>query len=72
MGSINASLLGTLMIGLMIIMAATGYYLGKRKTETPLLTTILAVVSALIPPLALIFLMILVLKKDVRPAAPIR
>ena len=62
--SLNATLLGQVVAVLMVIMAITGYYLGKRKTQTPVLTTIIAIVSSLLPPLALLFLMALVLKND--------
>ncbi|MBD3586721.1 hypothetical protein HHX48_13315 [Salinimonas sp. HHU 13199] len=67
--SINATLLGQIVAVLMIVMAVAGYYLGKRKTQTPVLTTVIAIVSSLIPPLALLFLMALVLKNDVNVQA---
>ena len=67
--SLNATLLGQVVAVLMVIMAITGYYLGKRKTQTPILTTIIAIVSSLLPPLALLFLMALVLKNDVAAQA---
>ncbi|WP_317983505.1 hypothetical protein [Salinimonas profundi] len=69
MMSINATLLGQIVAVLMIVMAVAGYYLGKRKTQTPVLTTVIAIVSSLIPPLALLFLMALVLKNDVNVQA---
>lgn len=62
--NINATFLGQFILILAIVMAVLGYYLGKRKTETPVLTAVIAFFTALIPPIALIFLMILVLKKD--------
>lgn len=49
---------------LAIIFATIGFYLGKRKTETPVLVSILALFSALIPPIGLVFLMVLAFKKD--------
>ena len=63
--NINATLVGETIIVLAIIMAALGYYLGKRKTQTPVLTSVLAFFSALVPPLALVFLIVLVFKNDV-------
>lgn len=69
MMSLNATLLGQIVAVLMIVMAVAGYYLGKRKTQTPVLTTVIAIVSSLIPPLALLFLMALVLKNDVNVQA---
>ncbi|MBS3796533.1 hypothetical protein [Pseudoalteromonas sp. BDTF-M6] len=65
--SINTTLFGQLILALAIIMAIVGYYLGKRKTQTPFLTSCLGFFSALIPPVALIFLIVLVLKNDVQP-----
>ncbi|RUO77784.1 hypothetical protein [Idiomarina seosinensis] len=62
---LNATLIGQLIFVLAIIMAVISYYLGKRKTQTPLVTTIVGLVSAFVPPLAIIFLMALVLKNDV-------
>lgn len=65
---INAALVGQTIIVLAVIFAIVGFYLGKRKTETPLLVSILALFSALMPPIGLIFLMVLALKKDLPPA----
>lgn len=66
MGSINATLLGQFILISACIMTVLGYYLGKRKTQTPFVTTLLCVFSALIPPIALIFLFVLVIKDDVQ------
>ncbi|MFV0595071.1 hypothetical protein [Shewanella sp.] len=63
--NINASLFGQVVIILAIVMAVLGYYLGKRKTQTPILTAVLAFFSAILPPIALIFLIALVVKNDV-------
>jgi len=65
--NINATLFGQIVFVLAIITAILGYYLGKRKTQTPILTAILAFFSALLPPVALIFLIVLVVKNDVQP-----
>lgn len=66
MGSIDATFLAQFILITACIMAALGYYLGKRKTQTPFVTALLCVLSALIPPIALIFLFVLVLKNDVQ------
>ncbi|MGM0524619.1 MAG: hypothetical protein ACQEQ8_00290 [Pseudomonadota bacterium] len=67
--NLNATLVGQLIfvlaITMAIIMAVISYYLGKRKTQTPRLTAIVGFVSAFMPPLAIIFLMALVLKNDI-------
>lgn len=64
--SINATLFGQMVFALAIFMAIVGYYLGKRKTQKPFLTSGLGFLSALIPPIAMIFLIVLVLKNDVQ------
>ena len=64
--NINATLFGQIVIILAILMAIAGYYLGKRKTTTPVLTSVIAFFTAFVPPIALIFLIVLVLKKDVK------
>lgn len=65
MMGLNATIFGQIILLLAIIMAFLGYYLGKRKTQTPILTTVVAVISAFVPPLAILFLMALLLKNDV-------
>ena len=64
--NINATLFGQIIIILAIFMAIAGYYLGKRKTTTPVVTSVIAFFTAFVPPIALIFLIVLVLKKDVK------
>lgn len=61
---IDATVFGQFVFVLAIIMGITGYYLGKRKTQTPKLVATLCFFSALLPPLSAIFLMLLALKKD--------
>ena len=46
-------------------MGAFCYYLGRRKTQTPVLAGLLGVVLSLIPIFGLVYLVVLVLKKDV-------
>lgn len=65
--NINATLFGQIVIVLALIMAALGFYLGKRKTQTPVLAAVVGVLTAFIPPMALIYLAALVLKNDVMP-----
>ncbi len=64
--NIDATLVGQLIFVLAIVMAVVGFYLGKRKIQTPFHVSVLGFVSALVPPLALIFLIVLVLKCDVQ------
>lgn len=66
--NINATLFGQIVVVLALIMAGLCYYLGKRKTQTPLLAAVVGVLTAFIPPLALLYLAALVLKNDIRLA----
>ena len=63
--NINATLVGQFIMVLAVIMAVVCFYLGKRKTQTPVLASIIGFFTALIPPLAMIYLIVLVVKKDV-------
>ena len=67
--NINATVLGELIALLALIMAGVCYYLGRRKTQTPILAGFLGAVLTLIPPLGLIYLVVLVLKKDINTAS---
>jgi hypothetical protein len=63
--NINATLLGQSIFVFALIMGAVCYYLGRRKTQTPVLAGMLGVVLSIIPPFGLVYLVVLVLKKDV-------
>ena len=63
--NINATLMGQFVFVFAIIMATVCFYLGKRKTQTPIIASVIGFFSALIPPLAIIYLIVLVLKKDI-------
>ena len=63
--NINATLLGQVIAFLVIVVLILSYVLGKRKTQTPKLTCFVGFLTAFIPPLAILFLMALVLKNDV-------
>ena len=63
--NINATVLGQFIIVFALIMGALCYYLGRRKTQTPVLTGLLGMMLSIIPPFGLIYLVVLVLKKDV-------
>ncbi|MCC2605446.1 hypothetical protein [Planctobacterium marinum] len=65
--NINATLYGKVFLVLAIFMAVFCYYFGKRKTQTPVVTSVLGFFTAIFPPLALIFLIVLVLKDDLPP-----
>ncbi|GAA6186422.1 hypothetical protein [Aliiglaciecola sp. NS0011-25] len=62
--NINATLFGELIVVLALFMAVICYYLGRRKTETPFLVSLIGFFTAIIPPIALIYLIVLVFKRD--------
>lgn len=47
--NINATLFGQVVFVLAIVMAVLGYYLGRRKTQTPILTAVIAIFTAFLP-----------------------
>ncbi len=61
----NATFLGQTIFILALIMLVLSYILGKSKTETPKTTAFIGFLTALVPPLAIVFLIFLVLKNDV-------
>jgi hypothetical protein len=63
--NINATLVGQVMFVFVLVVGALSYYLGRRKTRTPVLAGLLGIVLCIIPPFALVYLAVLVLKKDV-------
>lgn len=53
------------MIVFILVVGVLSYYLGRRKTQTPILAGLLGLVLSIIPPFGLVYLVVLVLKKDV-------
>lgn len=66
--NINAPLIGQAAIFTMILVVFLSYYLGKRKTTSPKRTELIGLVLSLIPPLAWLFVIILVFKNDIHKA----
>ncbi|RUO18521.1 hypothetical protein CWE08_11430 [Aliidiomarina iranensis] len=62
---INATFAGQFLFVCGVIIGLVGYYLGRRKTQTPVLAGVLGFVLGLIPILGLIYLVVLMLKKDI-------
>lgn len=48
-----------------IIIAGASFVLGKRKTSTPIMAGVVGFLTGLVPPIGLIFLAVLVVKKDI-------
>ncbi len=63
--NINATLYGEIVFVFIIIVSVISFYLGKRKTTNPKLTSLIGALLSFIPPLALIYLVVLVLKRDI-------
>ena len=51
-------------------MTFLGYYLGKRKTETPKVVASIVFLTSLVPPVALLLVFILALKRDLPRSQP--
>lgn len=64
---ISGSILGQLFIGFIGLIGFLSYYLGKRKTQTPKLTAFLGVLLAFVPPFALLYIIVLIIKNDIQP-----
>lgn len=62
--NLNATFVGQIAFAFAIICALIGYFLGKRKSLSPLLLSVVGFVCGLLPPLGAIFIMVLALKKD--------
>lgn len=68
--SYNATLIGQFLVIFALIMGVLTYYLGRKKTSTPIIAGVLGALLSLMPFLGLIYAAILVLKSDVKePAA---
>ncbi|RUO65105.1 hypothetical protein SAMN06297229_1533 [Pseudidiomarina planktonica] len=64
--SFNATLVGQFLAVFALIMGALTYYLGRRKTNTPIIAGVLGALLSLMPLLGLIYAAALVLKSDVK------
>ncbi|MDP2562671.1 hypothetical protein [Psychrobium sp. 1_MG-2023] len=63
--NINAALYGQLVFLSMFIIGGLSYYLAKRKTSTPKMATLIGVLLCIVPPLNVVYLVVLMLKNDV-------
>jgi len=69
--NINATLFGQLIFLSFFIVGGLSYYLAKRKTTTPKIATLIGVLLCITPPLNIVYLIVLLLKKDIAPNKPI-
>lgn len=64
---ISATFAGQFLLICGVVFGIVSYYLGRRKTQTPVLTGVLGFVLSLIPIFGIIYVIVLVLKMDVIP-----
>jgi hypothetical protein len=62
---INMTLFGNFVFFSMFILGGLSYYLGKRKTSTPKIATLVGIILCVVPPLNIVYLIVLMLKNDV-------
>tara|TARA_B100000809_G_scaffold250789_1_gene283619 strand:- start:513 stop:713 length:201 start_codon:yes stop_codon:yes gene_type:complete len=61
---VNLTLWGWFAAIYILVMTMLSFYLGKKKTDMPIIATFIGAGFSLIPPLGLIYLAVLLLKKD--------
>ena len=62
--NINATLFGQFVFVSMFIVGGLSYYLGKRKSSSPKVVTLIGVILCITPPLNIVYLIVLMLKND--------
>ncbi|MEJ2442818.1 MAG: hypothetical protein P8Y42_05060 [Exilibacterium sp.] len=63
--NINISLLGPFIFVFAILIGIVSYYLGCRKTETPVLAALLGVIFSIVPVFGLVYVVVLMYKRDI-------
>ncbi|MGP1721949.1 hypothetical protein [Shewanella frigidimarina] len=63
--NVNATLVGQLIVVFALVVGVISYFLGRRKTQSPILAGVLGAVLSIVPLLGLIYLVVLMLKNDV-------
>ncbi|WP_445777270.1 hypothetical protein [Shewanella sp.] len=61
----NATLVGQLIIVFALVMGCICYYLGRRKTQSPVLAGLIGAGLSIVPILGVVYLVVLLLKKDI-------
>ena len=62
--NISLTVIGQFITIFAVVIAAVSYYLGRRKTETPVLAALLGAVFSIIPIFGLVYVVFLMFKKD--------
>ncbi|CAE6948771.1 hypothetical protein ACOMICROBIO_FLGHMIGD_02982 [Vibrio sp. B1FLJ16] len=62
--NLNATFVLQILSVYLVASIILSYYLGRRKTSTPIISTLIGFLLALIPPLGLIYLAFLTAKSD--------
>lgn len=63
--NINPIVLGPAVLIIAVILGLISYQLGKRKTHNPVIAGVFGFILSLVPLLGIIYIIILLLKKDV-------
>lgn len=63
--NVNATLVGQLIVVFALVVGVISYFLGRRKTQSPILAGVLGAVLSIVPLFGLIYLVVLMLKNDV-------
>ncbi|MGP1835015.1 hypothetical protein ACTTBA_18215 [Shewanella frigidimarina] len=67
--NVNATLVGQLIVVFALVVGVISYFLGRRKTQSPILAGVLGAVLSIVPLFGLIYLVMLMLKNDVNLGA---
>ncbi|MEM5507233.1 hypothetical protein ACRN9Z_02600 [Shewanella frigidimarina] len=67
--NVNATLVGQLIVVFALVVGVISYFLGRRKTQSPILAGVLGAVLSIVPLFGLIYLVVLMLKNDVNLGA---
>ncbi|WP_160154183.1 hypothetical protein [Microbulbifer sp. ALW1] len=62
--NINLTVIGQFIAIFAVVIAVISYYLGRRKTETPVLAAVLGGVFSIVPVFGLIYVVFLLFKRD--------
>ncbi|HCU64690.1 MAG TPA: hypothetical protein DF774_02900 [Rheinheimera sp.] len=67
--NISAIVIDQFIVVLMLVTGVFSYYLSRHKTQTPVLVAVPGMLLAVIPPFALLYLLVLLFKKDIDSAS---